>query len=177
MRIIFVILASIAILSARAQTNFPAGGLGYTPWLSFPETHYPDTHYLADSNHSDQKWHLSKYAGLSAGYIFFGRGASFLAAPVGLQLSRPLTKNLYAFGGVSLVPVLFSYNRFMDPGFNKSYPGNSFSNAYGFGVQPRVEAGLMYINDAKTFSISGSIGVERGSYPVYPANGPAAKRQ
>jgi hypothetical protein len=30
--------------------------------------------------------------------------------------------------------------------------------------------GLMYINDQKTFSISGSIGVERSSYQFMPFN-------
>ena len=29
----------------------------------------------------------------------------------------------------------------------------------------------MYINDARTFSISGSIGVDRGTYPVYGLDG------
>jgi hypothetical protein len=30
--------------------------------------------------------------------------------------------------------------------------------------------GLMYINDARTFSISGSISIERDNYPVYYYN-------
>jgi len=38
----------------------------------------------------------------------------------------------------------------------------------GLGVYSRAELGLMYVNDAKTFSVSGSIGVQRSSYPVYP---------
>ncbi|MDR3712845.1 MAG: hypothetical protein P4L51_08520 [Puia sp.] len=166
MRIILAILASITVLSPKAQTYLPASQPNYTPWLFAP-----DTHYIVDSSHTDHKWQLSKYAGLSAGYIFFGGGTSFLSAPVGLQLSRPLNKNLYAFGGVSAAPVFFNFSRFTDPAFNKSYPGNGFSNGYGLGYHARVEAGLMYINDARTFSISGSIGVDRGSYPVYPYNG------
>ncbi len=165
MRILLAILASLAFLSPKAQTHLPVSNLNYTPWLSSPAYNL-----LADSSSSHNKWHLSKYASLSAGAIFFNGGASFLAAPVGLQLSRSLNNNVYAFAGVSAAPVLFSVNRLlMDPTWNASYPGNNFSNAYRFGLNSRVEMGLMYINDAKTFSISGSIGVERGSYPVYPS--------
>jgi hypothetical protein len=32
----------------------------------------------------------------------------------------------------------------------------------------RADIGLMYVNDAKTFSISGSIGIERSTYPLLP---------
>ncbi|MFT3703425.1 MAG: hypothetical protein QM802_13700 [Agriterribacter sp.] len=37
-----------------------------------------------------------------------------------------------------------------------------------FGIYPRAELGLMYINDEKTFSISGSISVQRGGYSAFP---------
>jgi len=51
-------------------------------------------------------------------------------------------------------------------------------NPYSFGINSRVDIGLMYINDARTFSISGSIGVERAAYPVYyPSNKVISKRQ
>jgi hypothetical protein len=173
MRIIFAIVASISFLSPKAQTYLPVSQLNYTPGLFSP-----NNHQIVDSSHSGRKWHFSKFASLTAGYVFFAGGTSFLSAPVGLQLSRPLNKNLYAFAGISAAPVFFSYNRLLtDPAFNPSYPGGNHSNAYGFGLYPSVEAGLMYINDAKTFSISGSIGVERGSYPVYPSNGVNPKKQ
>jgi hypothetical protein len=173
MRIILAILASISFLSPKAQTHLPVSSLNYNQWQPFP-----DYSLLADSSHSNNKWHLSKYASFSAGAIFFNGGASFLAAPVGLQLSRSLNKNVYAFAGVSAAPVLFSINRMlMDPGLNPSYPGSNFSNAYRFGLNSRVEMGLMYINDAKTFSISGSVGVDRSYYPVYPTNRANTKKQ
>ncbi|MBA4166506.1 MAG: hypothetical protein H0X41_03005, partial [Chitinophagaceae bacterium] len=35
-------------------------------------------------------------------------------------------------------------------------------------VYSGAEAGLLYINDARTFSISGSVHVDRTSYPFYP---------
>jgi len=160
MRIILAILASISFLSPKAQT------------------HLPDYYPLTDSSHFNNKWHLSKYASFSAGAIFFNGGTSFFAAPVGLQLTRSLNKNVYAFAGVSAAPVVFSVNRLlMDPVSNPSYPGRNFSNAYGFGLNSRVEMGMMYINDAGTFSISGSIGVDRSSYPVYPSNRVNTKKQ
>src|SRR6202012_474139 len=101
---------------------------------------------------TDRKWHLTNYASLSAGTIFSSRGgATYLSVPFGLQLTRPLTNNLYAFTGISAAPTVLSANRFL------AAPG---PNTYNFGVNARVEGGFMYVNDARTFSISGSVGVE-----------------
>jgi hypothetical protein len=92
-------------------------------------------------------------------------------APVGLQVNHPLNNNLIAFAGISTAPTFFSFNHsFTDPALSKYYPGSYLPNTYSFGINSRVEMGLMYINDAKTFSISGSIGVEQSSYPVYPVS-------
>ncbi len=163
MRFILVIALSLVWLCPKAQTHLPLGQVGFTPWVPF-----------ADSTH--QKWQLSRYAGFSAGTIFGAGSASFFSMPVGLQLSRPLNKNLYAFTGVYAVPVFFSANRlFTPPVYDPS--GRLYPTGNGLGLNARVEAGLMYVNDAKTFSISGSIGVERGSYPVYPAARPVTKKQ
>ena len=51
-------------------------------------------------------------------------------------------------------------------------PGMGYYNANGLNLYQRAEMGLMYVNDAKTFSISGSIGIQRGGNPFYPL-GPA----
>jgi hypothetical protein len=54
---------------------------------------------------------------------------------------------------------------------NKSFSPNSFSSN-SFQVNPSASVGLMYVNDAKTFSISGGFSIERNSYqfvPYYPA--------
>jgi hypothetical protein len=159
MRKLLAILASIFLLSPMVQAQLP---------VSQPLALSP----------TDHKWYLTKYAGLSAGSIFFHGATNFLAAPVGLQLSRPLNNNLYAFAGISAAPVIFNVNRlFTDPALNPSYPGINRPNGYGLSVNSRVEMGLMYINDAKTFSISGSFGVERSSYPVYPVNRINTKKQ
>lgn len=166
MRILLAILASFFFLSPKAQApQSPVSHLNFTQWRPYSIYNQPVT-----GSPSDHKWYFSKYAGLSAGSIFFPGGTSFFAVPVGLQLSRPLNNNLYAFTGISAAPVIFNFNRlFTDPVKNLSYPGNNLSNGYGFGLNSRIEAGLMYVNDAKTFSISGSVGIERNSYPVYPS--------
>jgi hypothetical protein len=131
-------------------------------------------HYgqVADTNAHSKKWFFSKYAGISSGFMAFRGGSStFLSAPVGLQLYRQLNNNVYAFAGLSVAPSFFNYNSpFYQPAFNKN---NGFMNANNFGVYSSAHMGLMYINDDRTFSISGSIGVGRyyGQSPFYgPVN-------
>jgi hypothetical protein len=120
-------------------------------------------HDLADTNNLHKKWFFTKYAGISSGFVAFkGGSGSFLSAPIGVQVYRPLNNNVYAFAGVSVAPVFFGYNStFYQPGVNKY---NSFMTPNNFGVNSSANVGLMYINDDRTFSISGSIGVSRGTY-------------
>jgi hypothetical protein len=174
MRIIFLLLASISFFSSRAQSFIPVGSMNYNQWPAFP-AYNP----AGDSSHLNQNWFFSKYSGLSAGFGFYnGVNFTMISAPVGLQLNRQLNNNLVAFAGISAAPTFFSFSRaFTDPLINKSYPGNSLSNAYGFGMNTGVDIGLMYINDAKTFSISGSIGIERSNYPLYPSERMNTKKQ
>jgi hypothetical protein len=153
MRNFLTILISLAVLSARAQSPLPAGA----PYA----TGAPFNHQLQ----------LRPYATISTGYIFLNHGISYFSAPVGLALVYPINRNISAFVGASASPVFFSVNQL------NSYPGNNISRPYNFGWNARVEGGLMYTNDAKTFSISGSVGVERGSYPGYPAYRTNSKRQ
>jgi hypothetical protein len=161
-RIVLLMFVSIAFLSTKAQSYLPVSTMNFAQWQPF-SAYNP----YSDNNNLNQKWYLTKYVGISAGFGFFnGAGGSFISAPVGLQLNHPLNNNLIAFTGVSVAPAFFNFSSsFTSP----SYPGN-MPNAYGFGLNSRVDLGLMYINDAKTFSISGSIGVDRYSYPVFPSN-------
>jgi hypothetical protein len=175
MRILLLaIFASGFFLSSEAQTPpLPVSHLNFTQWQ--PGLMHDQQ---ATGTSLGRKWYLSKYAGITAGSIFYPGGASFLAVPVGLQLTRPLNANLYAFTGISAAPVIFNFNRlYTDPVKYPYYPGNNFPNGNGFGLNTRIEAGLMYINDAKTFSISGSVGIEKNNYPVYPPNRVPAKKQ
>ncbi|THU39520.1 hypothetical protein FAM09_13530 [Niastella caeni] len=133
-------------------------------------------HQVADSNNLRKKWFITKYAGISSGFIAFNGGSgTFLSAPVGVLINRQLNNNLYAFAGISAAPAFFHFNSaFYQPGINKN---NSFMNANNFDVNPAAYMGLMYINNERTFSISGSIGVSRSSYygysPFYaPGNSP-----
>jgi len=163
-RILPAILALTIAFGSKAQTNLPVNQLDYMQWRPSPSS------FVRDSSANGHKWQLSRYGGLSAGYLFYGGGGtSFLSAPLGLQLTRPLTNNIYAFAGVSAAPVLFSVNRlYTDPATSPGFHAYNPSGPYKLGYSSRVEMGLMYINDAHTFSISGSVGVERGNYYTYP---------
>jgi hypothetical protein len=164
-RIVLGVLASMSFLSSKAQIYLPGYNMNFIQWTPFPS--YDQ---IRAGNHINQKWYFTKYADVSAGVGFFNGGsATVISTPIGLQLNRKLNNNLVAFAGVYAAPTFFNFGRsFTDPSFNKSYPGSNFSNQYGFGINHGFQMGLMYVNDARTFSISGSIGVEQSSYPVYP---------
>lgn len=123
---------------------------------------------------SAKKWSFSKYTALSTSYTFFkGGSAAVIAAPIGLQLNRRLNDNWYAFANVLIAPAYINFNQsFLTTGTNKNYQKNGFQSN-GLTMYSSASLGLQYINEAKTFSISGSISVEKSSYPVipyYPAN-------
>jgi hypothetical protein len=152
----------------KAQTVLPGSFMDYTYRGVF-------THNIpVQDSGSQKKWSFSKYTGLSASYSFFkGGSASVIAAPMGLQLNRQLTNNLYAFAGVSVAPAFINFNSaFLSSDFNKTTANNAFLHTSSFGMYSRAEVGLMYVNPEKTFSISGSVGIERSSSPVfyYPMN-------
>jgi hypothetical protein len=133
-----------------------------TPKQSFSDSSYYSQHV------QKKKWFLTSYSNVGIGFNFFNGGtATVVSAPVGLQLNRQLNNNLYAFTGVSLVPAYLNFNRsFLSPGI-KTNTANGFRSDY-LGLYSSVNMGLMYINDARTFSVSGSIGVQRSNYPILP---------
>jgi hypothetical protein len=150
------ILISLTLLSANAQSALPpfVPGFGYTQWQPSP-VYTPAFH--------NSKWQLRPSAGLSAGYIFLNGGISYVTAPLSLTLFRPLTPNVTAFAGITAAPTAFSFSSgYAAPPLNKHY-----SNGYGLGINAGIQGGLIYTNDAHTFSISGSFFMQRGSYPVY----------
>ncbi|MGL6269932.1 MAG: hypothetical protein ACRC2O_18510 [Chitinophagaceae bacterium] len=152
MRVILFILIMLSFTTVSAQTLLP--------------THY---HSGIDSNIAVRKWSLQKYGGISASYGFFDAGnASIIAAPVGLQLNRRINNNLFAFAGIAAAPAYINFNRsFIQADIDKNNQGIHRYNSSGFSMNSKFEAGLMYINDAKTFSISGSIGVYRSTNPQF----------
>lgn len=163
MEMIRTILFAAILLStvtAKAQTPLSFGSMNGT----LPAFRH---FQVADTNHPQKKWFVTKYAGLSAGFVGFNGGSgTFLSAPAGLQVNRQLTNNVYAFAGVSVAPSFFPYsNTFYQPGINKNY---GLMNANNFGTWSAAQMGLMYINNERTFSISGSVGVGRRIYNGYP---------
>ncbi len=164
MRTMFVLVVLIFSVTLKAQTVLPVSFMDYRQRLSFANNiHFNDSA-------SAKKWFLSNYSGISTSFSFFrGSNATVVAVPVGLQLNRRLNNNLYAFAGLSVAPSYISFNRsFLSANTSKFSQNNTFLKSNRFGMYSRAELGLMYVNDEKTFSISGSIGIEKSSYPVFP---------
>lgn len=161
MRIILLILILITSGTLKAQTP----PLNYTP-MGTPAYYQP----FNDSSLFQKKWSLHKYVGVSASYAFMnGASASIYSIPVGLQLNRQLNNNLVAYAGISAAPAYYNFNRsFIQSDINKTTTSSPWSSTNRYGLYSKFEAGLMYINDDRTFSISGSIGIQKSSYPAYP---------
>lgn len=175
MRILFFIFIILSFTSLEAQTQLPLNGINLTP-----NNAYNQNNFNIDSNLVQKKWSLYKYGGISASYGFFNGGnASIFSAPIGLQLNRRLNNNLYAFAGIAVAPAYVNFNRsFINSDINKNNQGITRFNSSGFSMYSKFEAGLMYINNDRTFSISGSIGVYRSNFPGYPSfNGTNLQRQ
>ena len=163
MRTIILIALVVSVSALKAQTIMPG---------SFLDNNYrgisANNIHMNDIS-SKKNWSLSRYSVLSTSYAFFrGGSAAIISAPVGLQLNRGLNNNLYAFAGVSVAPAYVSLNRsFMANDLNKANQNGSFFQTGNLGLYSRAELGLQYVNDERTFSISGSIGIQRSSYPVF----------
>lgn len=166
MRLFFLLVTVFFFVTVKSQTIL-------SPTTSFAS----QSPALLNDSHSHSnlsKWFFSSYRGLSTSVSFFkGCNASVFSAPMGLQLNRRLKNNLYAFANVTVAPSYISINPSYLTGLNKNFTNSPF-NQNSFGLYPAASFGLMYINDAKTFSISGSISAERSLYPglpYYPTNG------
>jgi hypothetical protein len=164
MRIIVLLVLIIFTTALKAQTLMPHDFISNSYGGGFAYTGYP-----ADRS-SQKKWFLTKYSALSTTYSFFKGGhAMIVAAPVGLQINRRLTNNLYAFANATIAPAYVTFNRaFIATDFNKAIRNNGLFKSSGLDMYSSASLGLQYINDEKTFSISGSISVERNSYQLLP---------
>jgi len=164
MRIIFVLAGLIFSVTLNAQTIVPLSFMDYMQSQSFINN------IQAHDSIGAKKWFLSTYSGVSTSFSFFrGGNATVFAAPLGLRLNRRLNDNLYGFAGLSVAPAYINFNHsFPSADVNKFHPNGGFLNSNKLGIYSKAELGLMYINDEKTFSISGSIGIERSAYPVFP---------
>lgn len=171
-----ILFAAILLSAVTVKAQSP---LGFGAMNGMQPTFFRHFDQRADTNHLQKKWFLTKYAGISAGFAGFNGGsATFLSAPMGLQINRQLTNNVYAFAGVTVAPSFLNYNSpFYQPGAIKNY---GLMNPNNFGTYSAAHMGLMYINNDRTFSISGSFGVGRNSYngysPFYaPGNAPVLR--
>jgi len=162
MRIILFIATFLFFTTVQSQTIVPFGVPAYSG-ISF------SNNFSTHDSLSKRKWFLSSYSGISTGVSFFNGGnATILALHEGIQLNRRLNNNLYAFANASVAPAFVSLNpSFVNTTNNKNYMANPFM-PNSFNVYPSVSLGFMYVNDARTFSISGSVSAERSSYPVLP---------
>lgn len=153
-----VLMSGMAVKAQVAPSSF--GTMGATP------SAFIRPQQVSDTNSMQKKWFVTKYAGVSTGFVAFrGGGGSFLSVPLALQVNRQLTNNLYAFGAVSVAPYIFHNNR--APYQTAISRNHSFMQANNFSAWSDAKMGVMYINNERTFSISGSIGVSRGSYNSY----------
>lgn len=127
------------------------------------------SHIPTNDSLPKQKWFISTERSISTGISFFKGGhASFLAMPMYLQLNRRLNDNLYAFVNVGVTPAYINFGPiYNNNGFGKSFPSNSF-NSNSLHLNPSASFGVMYVNDAKTFSVSGSFTAEQNNYPLMP---------
>lgn len=150
----------MSAIAAKAQSPLFSGALDYTQPV------FRNTNQATDTNYLRKKWFVTKYSGISTGFIAYkGGSSSFLSVPLALQVTRQLTNNVYAFGSVSATPYLMqSNNAFYQAGVDKN---NSLVRINNAGISPAARIGLMYTNDQRTFSISGSISVSRSSYNYY----------
>ena len=164
MRVIITFIILFFATALKAQTPVSLG---------FPDySHSAYSHNGVKDSMPNSKWFVSKYAGVSTGFSFYkGGNATFFSAPVGLRLNRTLNSNLYAFAGVYVAPTYINFNHtFLSADVVKTNPNNRFLKSGYMNMYSRADIGLMYVNDAKTFSISGSIGIERSTYPLFPYN-------
>jgi hypothetical protein len=152
------ILMSGMAVNAQVDSSFGA--------MNGRESVFKHPQQVSDTNHIHKKWFVTKYTGVSTGFVAFkGGSSSFLSVPLALQVTRQLTNNLYAFGGVSMTPYVFRYNNVpFQPVINKH---NSLMQTNNFAAYSDAKIGVMYINNERTFSISGSIGVSKSSYNGY----------
>jgi hypothetical protein len=173
MRRLFLFAVLISALSAKAQSLLPLGSAGYAEALPL------GNHYGSLDFPSDKKWFLTRYTALSAGYDFLGGyNASFLALPATLQLNRRLNNNWYAFAGLTAAPAYVNFNQsFLSANRNKFYPNTGFPQYNGLGGYAGATLGFMYVNDARTFSISGSFSVERSSFPAFPVESTGSSKR
>lgn len=169
MRLIIAIVFSLILMDSDAQIySAPVFAPGNISPVS--NNYFHSNRLKLNDSIPIKKWSFNTFSGLSTGFSFWKGGyASSVSVPIGLQLTRSLNNNLFAFGAVSVAPSYINFNQsFIHSDFSK-IPGNSssFMRNNNLGLYSRAELGLGYINDERTFQISASFGIEKNNYPFY----------
>ncbi len=156
MRTFLLIGFLVGITATNAQTFLPGSFMNNSFRGNIPNFN------LMDSS-LNKKWSISKYSGISTSFTGWKGGyATIVSAPLGLQLNRKITNNVFAFAGVSATPAYVNFRQsFMKADYNKLNSNSTFYKATNLKLYSRAEVGLSYINDERTFQISGSIGIEK----------------
>jgi len=157
MRNAILLLVLFYAHQSSAQNRMPGFTTGISPFNNFSQT----------DSLSKSKWSVSRFAMLSNSFLMYkGGNANMLSVMGGLQLNRKLNNNWYAFANIAVAPTLFNFNTAYNNAMNKPFGMNPFGGQQRFGNYTAASLGLMYINNDKTFSISGSFSVQRSNYPM-----------
>ncbi|MEO6819387.1 MAG: hypothetical protein ABI266_01225 [Ginsengibacter sp.] len=167
MRVLFLVFMLIFFVTAKSQSII-SSGYGVSPQR---------TSLLNNKNFNDSvstpKWFFNSYRAISTSISFFkGGNATIFSAPMGIQLIRRINNNWYGVADVRIAPSFINIKPSYTNGFNKNFIQNSTSLS-NFDIYPAASLGVMYVNDARSFSITGSITAERNVYlplPYYPRN-------
>ncbi|MEO6718904.1 MAG: hypothetical protein ABIN67_01020 [Ferruginibacter sp.] len=163
MRTSVLMILLFSFTAVKAQRVWPGSLFNYTQ-QGFTNNLMPD------DSLSQKKWSFSRYNAISTSVAFFkGGNATIISAPMSLQLNRRLANNWYAFANIAIAPAYTNFNSsFLNANSSKVNRKNDLYNSNGVDIYSSASLGLMYVNPEKTFSISGSISVERSSYPMLP---------
>ena len=170
-KLFFLILSSVMATSLTAQQP----GNIVLPAVSPLLTMQPGA---VTRNITSSNWSVTSYSGITAGtFLLPGRATSYLSPLAGVQVNRRLGNHLYAFAGATVAPLFFNAsNVYSNHPVNNGFMTNSLS--YRPGVYSGIQAGWMYVNEDKTFSISGSVSVgnymSSAPFPSSQANRPIA---
>src|SRR5688572_19672136 len=153
MRLLLILGFVFCSVVCTAQAYRQSALTGYTPMGIGGASH------LMNQPAPDKKWFTTASVGVSAGFAGGSGGqGSFLAVPLSIQINRRINNNLYAYAGIGIAPGYSNFNNnfltahpYSSPFQNGSYQG------YRPGMYSNATMGLFYINDSKTFSISGSV--------------------
>jgi hypothetical protein len=146
---------------------------GVLPAQSFKHQHSKLQDVRLNDSIVQKKWSINTFSGIETSFMAFKGGhATMVSAPMGIQINRFLNNNVFAFASLSIAP---GYINFTQTAFIPNEAAKGFSNSFTaagsqFTINPRARVGIGYTSDERTFQITGSIGVERSSYPYSSFN-------